>query len=41
MSPLAQYFTPLEAAIEIVTRHRIVDAWLDGARVADPTAGDG
>ncbi len=45
MSPrtthIGQVFTPLAVARDIVETHGILSAWLAGASVLDPTAGDG
>jgi hypothetical protein len=40
-APVGQVFTPLDAARAIVREHGVVEAWLRGARVLDPTAGEG
>lgn len=38
---IGQVFTPIEAAKRIVVEHGVLDSWLGGATVLDPTAGDG
>lgn len=41
MTPLGQVYTPPAVAARIVGDHGVVRAWLEGASVLDPTAGDG
>ncbi len=38
---IGQVFTPLKWAEWLINRWNIFDAWLDGARICDPTAGQG
>ena len=38
---IGQVFTPLKWAVWLINRWKIFDAWLDGASVCDPTAGQG
>ena len=38
---IGQVFTPLKWAKWLINRWEIFDAWLDGAHVCDPTAGQG
>ncbi|MDE0427376.1 MAG: hypothetical protein OXN25_21180 [Candidatus Poribacteria bacterium] len=38
---IGQVFTPLKWAERLIDRWKVFDAWLDGASVCDPTAGQG
>ena len=38
---IGQVFTPLKWAEWLINKWNIFDAWLDGARICDPTAGQG
>ena len=38
---IGQVFTPLKWAEWLINRWNIFDAWLDGAHICDPTAGQG
>ncbi|MBI5485888.1 MAG: hypothetical protein HY905_01005 [Deltaproteobacteria bacterium] len=38
---IGQVFTPVDAAKRIASEHGVLEAWLRGATVLDPTAGDG
>lgn len=35
------FYTPLEWAMWLIKRHGIYDAWINGATICDPTAGEG
>ncbi len=39
--PIGQVFTPLKWAEWLINRWRVFEAWVDGAYICDPTAGQG
>ncbi len=38
---IGQVFTPLKWAEWLINKWNIFDAWIDGAHICDPTAGQG
>ncbi len=40
-TPIGQVFTPTEWAEWLINKWHIFDAWMDGAEICDPTAGQG
>ncbi|MYI93613.1 SAM-dependent DNA methyltransferase [Candidatus Poribacteria bacterium] len=40
-TPIGQVFTPTEWAEWLINKWNIFDAWMDGAEICDPTAGQG